>query len=110
MDNAMFRELLESVEQMDAMVRDKQKPSRRFEYPEPEVKAIREKTGLSQSRFALLIGVSKRTLENWEQGRRHPTGPAKALLKIVDADSESAIRALHGESLPRSRAGMSAGA
>ena len=64
--------------------------------PEPiDVKAIREKTGLSQGRFANLIGVSKRTLENWEQGRRHPTGPAKALLKILAADPENAVRALH---------------
>lgn len=96
MDNTMFKELLQSVEQMDAIVQDKQKPARQFEFPELEVKAIREKTGLSQGRFAILIGVSKRTLENWEQGRRHPTGPAKALLKIVDADPENAIRALHG--------------
>jgi len=96
MDKAMFKELLESVEQMDAIVQGKQKPARQFEYPEPEVRAIREKTGLSQGRFAVLIGVSKRTLENWEQGRRHPTGPAKALLKILDADPKSAIRALHG--------------
>ena len=43
-----------------------------------------------------VIGVSKRTLENWEQGRRHPTGPARALLKIVDADPEYALKALHG--------------
>jgi hypothetical protein len=42
------------------------------------VKAIRERTGLSQTRFAQLIGVSKRTLENWEQGRRWPTGPGAA--------------------------------
>ena len=95
MDNAMFKELLESVKQMDAIVQGKQKPARRFEYPEPEVKAIREKAGLSQRRFAVLIGVSQRTIENWEQGRRHPTGPAKALLKILDADPEHTIRALH---------------
>ncbi len=56
----------------------------------------REKVGLSQNRFAMLIGVSKRTLENWEQGRRHPTGPAKTLLRILDADPEHAVRALHG--------------
>ena len=57
---------------------------------------IREKIGLSQNGFAMLIGVSKRTLENWEQGRRHPTGPAMALLRILDADPEHAVRALHG--------------
>ena len=42
-----------------------------------------------------MIGVSKRTLENWEQGRRHPTGPVRALLRIVEADPQSALGALH---------------
>ncbi|TQV82645.1 helix-turn-helix domain-containing protein [Exilibacterium tricleocarpae] len=96
MDRDMFTELLASVEEMDAIVKGKAKPSREHHFPEPEVKDIREKTGLSQTRFATLIGVSKRTLENWEQGRRHPTGPAKALLRILEADPEHAVRALHG--------------
>ncbi len=96
MDNDMFNELLNSVEQMDNIVKGKAKPSRCFEFPDPEVRKIREKTGLSQTRFATMIGVSKRTLENWEQGRRHPTGPARALLRIVEADPQNALRALHG--------------
>ena len=95
MDKKMFDELLSSVEEMDQIVKGQKKAARTFEYPEPEVKAIREKTGLSQSRFASLIGVSKRTLENWEQGRRHPTGPAKALLRILDVDPEHAVKSLH---------------
>ena len=95
MDNQMFDELLASVQQMDNIAKGKQKSSRVTEFPEPEVRAIREKIGLSQQSFAMLIGVSKRTLENWEQGRRHPTGPARALLKILDKDAEHAVRALH---------------
>ena len=95
MEKNMFDELIESVEEMDEIVAGKKKPARKFEYPEPQVKAIREKIGLSQSRFASLIGVSKRTLENWEQGRRHPTGPAKALLRIIDVDPEHAVKSLH---------------
>jgi putative transcriptional regulator len=91
----MFDELLQSVEEMDAIAAGKKKPGRQFEFPDPEVKTIREKTGLSQARFAMLIGVSKRTLENWEQGRRHPTGPAKALLRILDADPKHAVEALY---------------
>lgn len=91
----MFNELLASVEEMDEIVRGQKDASTTTEFPEPEVKEIREKIGLSQSRFAVMIGVSKRTLENWEQGRRHPTGPAKALLKILENDPEHAIRALH---------------
>lgn len=96
MKNEMFDELLASVQEMDKIAQGKKAAARVTEFPEPEVKAIREKVGLSQNRFAMLIGVSKRTLENWEQGRRHPTGPAKALLRILDADPEHAVRALHG--------------
>lgn len=96
MKNDMFDELLASVQEMDEIVEGKKAAAQVTEFPEPEVKLIREKVGLSQNRFALLIGVSKRTLENWEQGRRHPTGPAKALLRILDADPEHAVRALHG--------------
>ena len=97
MKKAMFDELLKSVEEMDAIAEGKKKPTRKFEFPDPEVKAIREKVGLSQARFAMLIGVSKRTLENWEQGRRHPTGPAKALLRILDADPKHAVEALYNQ-------------
>lgn len=95
MKNEMFSELLESVQEMDEILKGSVTPSRVTEFSEPEVKNIRERVGLSQSRFATLIGVSKRTLENWEQGRRHPTGPAKTLLRILDADPEHALKALH---------------
>jgi putative transcriptional regulator len=95
MNNEIFNELLASVEEMDAIKNGDLEPKRQFKFDEPEVKAIRAKIGLTQNKFAALIGVSQRTLENWEQGRRHPTGPARALLKIVDADPESALRTLH---------------
>lgn len=49
----------------------------------PGVAAIREKTGLSQARFAELLGVSVRTLQDWEQGRRMPSGAARTLLTIA---------------------------
>ena len=59
MDKKMFNELLDSVKEMDAIVAGNKKPSRVFEYPDPEVREIRKKTGLSQDRFALLIGVNE---------------------------------------------------
>ena len=94
MKKEMFDELLESVQEMDGIVKGKKEASRSFDYPDPEVKTIRNRLGVSQERFATILGVSKRTVENWEQGRRHPTGAARSLLRIVEADPEHAIRAL----------------
>lgn len=56
-----------------------------------DVKSIREKIGLSQSAFAGLLGVSVRTLQEWEQGRRQPKGPAQALLRVADRHPEALI-------------------
>ena len=55
---------------------------------------MRESMGVSQDKFALILGVSKRTVENWEQGRRHPTGAARSLLKIVQANPQYALETL----------------
>lgn len=49
----------------------------------PDVSGIRERTGLSQARFAALLGVSVRTLQDWEQGRRAPSGAARTLLLVA---------------------------
>lgn len=49
----------------------------------PDVAKTREKTGLSQARFAQLLGVSLRTLQDWEQGRRAPSGAARTLLMVA---------------------------
>ena len=94
MNDELFQTLLTSVQQADAIISGKAAPARSSTFAEPEVKAVRAKTGLTQEKFALIVGVSKRTLENWEQGRRHPTGPARALLKILDADPVGAMKAL----------------
>jgi len=95
MEKNMFDELLASVQEMDAIVKGK-KASRSFEFPDPEVKVIRERMGVSQEKFAVVLGVSKRTVENWEQGRRHPTGTARTLLRIVEADPQQALKVLRG--------------
>ena len=95
MDEKLISELIDSVEEMDKIRRGEKRASRRTVVKEIKVADVREQTGLSQTRFARLIGVSKRTVENWEQGRRSPSGPARALLKIVAQDPEGAVRALH---------------
>jgi putative transcriptional regulator len=56
---------------------------------------VRRRLGLSQAEFSLRINVSLDTIRNWEQGKRCPTGAAKALLKILDKAPEAAMAALH---------------
>lgn len=57
-----------------------------------DVSTIRRRMGLSQSAFAALLGVSARTLQDWEQGRRAPTGPARALLRVADRHPRALLR------------------
>ena len=95
MDKTMFDELMASVGEMDQIAKGQKVAERSFDYPDPKVKTIREGLGLSQERFAMILGVSKRTVENWEQGRRQPTGAARSLLRIVEVDPKHALKALH---------------
>jgi putative transcriptional regulator len=83
MKNELFKELLESVKQGSAIIKGTVKPLRTFEFPESEVRKIREQYGLSQDKFATLMGISVATLRNWEQGRRKPEGPARVLLRVA---------------------------
>lgn len=94
-DQKMFEELLESIREGGAILRGQCKPSRRFVVEASGVRAIRERTSLSQSDFANLIGVSVKTLQNWEQERRRPTGPAATLLRIIEKEPQLALKAIH---------------
>lgn len=89
-----FDELMESVQQMDEIVRGERKPSREFTVDALRVKEIRKATGLTQAKFAAIIDVQIGTLRNWEQGRREPTGPAKALLRAIHNDRVHVLNAL----------------
>ena len=90
MNDAQFEELLASVKDMGKHMRGQKVAGAVVrEIPEPDVKAIRERTGMSQSQFAYLIGVKPKTLQNWEQRRVRPAGPARALLKIVEANPQA---------------------
>ncbi len=95
MDNNMFDQLIQSVEQAGAIRRDEQKPSRSFEFSAMDVKEIRESTGYTQEAFAHLIGASPSAVRSWEQGQRHPTGTARVLLGMFKADPIAAQALLH---------------
>ncbi|MCA1754501.1 MAG: helix-turn-helix domain-containing protein [Spirochaeta sp.] len=58
------------------------------------IRGVRARVGMSQTEFSQRIGISVDTLRNWEQGRRYPTGTARALLRIIDRAPEVAIAAL----------------
>jgi putative transcriptional regulator len=84
MKKALFEELLESVKQAKAIEKGELNSARVFRVnPKTDIVRVRGKLGLSQSKFAAILGISADTLQNWEQGRRSPTGPAKVLLKIA---------------------------
>jgi putative transcriptional regulator len=86
--------LTASIRQAGAIRRGEMKPGRVTEFPPDDVRAIRSRLGKSQSEFALMIGVSISTLQNWEQGRGVPEGPARALLRVTAMDPVAVAKAL----------------
>ena len=95
MEQTLFDALVQSLKEAKEIAHGEAMASRRFKVTSPDVKAVREQIGLSQSEFARLMRVSIKTLQNWEQHRRNPTGPAAALLKIVLTAPDVALKALH---------------
>jgi len=95
MDKTLFESLKQGLKEAAAIRRGELAPGRVTEISIPDAKSVRAKVGLSQNEFAQLIGVKVATLRNWEQHRRQPTGPAAALLTIVEKEPEAALRALH---------------
>ena len=83
MKDKLFKELEASVKEGAKILKGKKKPSREYSFENPDPKIIRERLGLSQIKFAQLLGISIATLQNWEQGRRQPDGPAKILLNVA---------------------------
>ncbi len=89
-----FENLVESIRQAGRIRRGEARPSRAHEFAPVDVKAVRRRLGKSQSEFARMIGVSVSTLRNWEQGRRRPDGPARALLRVAAVNPEAVAAAL----------------
>jgi putative transcriptional regulator len=88
--------ILKSARQALAYAQGKADPSHYgVHVPEAlDVKAIRSKIGMSQEDFARHFGVSKRTVQDWEQQRRRPSGPSRAFLVVIDREPEAVRRAL----------------
>ncbi len=92
----LFDQLVESVRQMKEIQAGRRKPSRVTRSEDlvrgaPDVAALRADFGLSQAKFAALLGISVDTLQNWEQRRRQPEGPAKVLLRVAATHPEALL-------------------
>ena len=90
----LFEELVTSVKEAGAINRGERpaaRVTRSAELLATDVAALRRHFGLSQSKFAALLGISVDTLQNWEQGRRQPEGPARVLLRIAAVHPEALL-------------------
>ena len=75
--------------------RDNPKKLKRFEFAPADVRAIRQKFGMSQQQLADFLMISVRTLQKWEQGERDPDGASHTLLRVMEKEPEAVKRALH---------------
>jgi len=89
-----FDNLVASIRKAGRIRRGHAKPSRVSEFAPVDVKAIRQRLHKSQIEFARMIGVTVATLQNWEQGRRRPEGPAQALLRVAAVNADAVLAAL----------------
>ena len=105
MDRETFETLLETArvlrrkrrERLARLMLGPVRPRPRAKDPDAvDAREIRALTGLSQAKFAELLDLEVATLRNWEQGRREPTGPARALLRAIRNNPVSVIQALTG--------------
>ena len=90
-----FENLVASIKQAGKIKHGKMKASRITRFETPDIKVIRRNLHVTQMEFAHMIGVSVGALRNWEQGRREPEGPAKALLTVAKAKPEVLLEVLH---------------
>jgi putative transcriptional regulator len=91
MKEELFAELVASVKEGGAILRGEREPSRSFRLSPVDIKRIRDEFDLTQVEFAALLGISVRTLRNWEQGRRVPEGAAMVLLRVAEKHPEAVL-------------------
>lgn len=94
MKDELFNELLASIQEGSSILRGEKDASRTFHLDRLDIKHIREGYYLTQEQFAIMLGISVRTLRNWEQGRRVPEGPAMVLLQVAAKHPEAVLDAV----------------
>ncbi len=99
-DTGVGEELITGLENAICYAKGDKRRAKAHRFSPPariDVKRIRSKLGMTQDSFAGRFGISTATLRNWEQGRRRPEGPARALLTIIDQEPEAVKRAFGAE-------------
>lgn len=91
MNDELFAELVASIKEGGAILRGEKDAARTFHLDALDIKHIRDGYNLTQEQFAAMLGISVRTLRNWEQGRRVPEGPAMVLLRVADIHPEAVL-------------------
>jgi putative transcriptional regulator len=94
MHKKLFANLVESLQQHNEIIASTRKPARLTKVDAQSIEVLRAKAGLTQDKFVALIQVDLSTLQNWAQGRREPTGPAKALVRAITNDPKHVLKAL----------------
>ena len=97
MKDELFAELVDSVREGSAILRGETQASRAFTIHPPDIEKIRNGFGLTQEQFAAMLGISVRTLRNWEQGRRVPEGPARVLLQVAARHPEAVLDVVYSK-------------
>jgi putative transcriptional regulator len=96
MKDELCNELVASVKASTGILRAENEPSRIFHLDPLDIKRIREGYSLTQEQFAAMLGISVRTLRNWEQGRRKPKGPAMVLLRVAEKHPQAVLDVVCG--------------
>jgi putative transcriptional regulator len=91
LNDELFAELLASVKEGSSILKGEKNSSHKFHLERLDIKHIREGYNLTQKQFAAMLGISVRTLRNWEQGRRVPEGPAMVLLQVAAKHPEAVL-------------------
>jgi putative transcriptional regulator len=94
MNRKLFEDLSKSIKEAGKIRRGRAKASRAYKYNAIDIHKLRKSVKVSQSQFARMIGVSVDTVQNWEQGRRTPRGPAMALLRVFEENPKVVVSAL----------------
>lgn len=105
MKKERFEELVSNVKEAVAIHKGEKRPKKIYRYDPLDVRAIRATFGFSQAKFAAMLGISSRTLEGWEQGRRQPTGPARRLLEVAASFPAGVYQAIFGRAITTERNG-----